>query len=55
MLLIMAFLKKEHLLEGIALGQYIIGDITPSFYDFQKTVYEGTYSFSDFRAGDACL
>ena len=27
----------------LALGQYIIGDITPSFYDLQKTVYEGTY------------
>ena len=36
---------------GLALGQYIIGDITPSFYDLQKTVYEGTYFFSDFRAG----
>ena len=37
---------------GLALDQYIIGDITPSFYDLQKTVYEGTYFFSDFRAGD---
>ena len=37
---------------GLALGQYIIGDITPPFYDLQKTVYEGTYFVSDFRAGD---
>ena len=28
---------------GLALDQYIVGDITPSFYDLQKTVYEGTY------------
>ena len=38
----------------LALGQYIIGDITPPFYDLQKTVYEGTYFVSDFRAGDSC-
>ena len=37
---------------GLALGQYIIGDITPPFYDLQKTVYECTYFVSDFRAGD---